>query len=220
MSPGLVDILPAEGVWAKLDPNPSVKSVKPSEPVTSWIQRLGAGDPRALEAVIPLLYNELRAVAGHQLKLERADHTLSATALVHEAWFRLARQRRIAAEDRLQFLSIAGHTMRRVLVDWARSKKRAKRGGGQADLPLDEVEPFLTVEEADELLALDEALERLAAVNERGAKVVEHRFFAGLSQDETAEALGISPKTVQRDWIAARAWLRKEVQRDLSVDPS
>ncbi|MEZ4414807.1 MAG: ECF-type sigma factor [Gemmatimonadota bacterium] len=197
-----------------------MKSVKPSEPVTSWIQRLGAGDPRALEAVIPLLYNELRAVAGHQLKLERADHTLSATALVHEAWFRLARQRRIAAEDRLQFLSIAGHTMRRVLVDWARSKKRAKRGGGQADLPLDEVEPFLTVEEADELLALDEALERLAAVNERGAKVVEHRFFAGLSQDETAEALGISPKTVQRDWIAARAWLRKEVQRDLSVDPS
>ncbi|MEZ4423872.1 MAG: ECF-type sigma factor [Gemmatimonadota bacterium] len=187
--------------------------------ITEWVRRLGAGDGQALEAVIPLLYDELRALAGHQLRQERPDHTLSATGLVHEAWLRLSRQRRIAAEDRAQFLSIAGATMRRVLVDWARTKKRAKRGGGQADLPLSAVEEFLTVEEAEELLALDDALARLEVVNERGARVVEHRFFAGLSQEETAEALGISPKTVQRAWVAARAWLRKEVQQDLALDP-
>ncbi|MCA9737822.1 MAG: RNA polymerase subunit sigma-70, partial [Gemmatimonadetes bacterium] len=128
--------------------------------ITEWVRRLGAGDGQALEAVIPLLYDELRALAGHQLRQERPDHTLSATGLVHEAWLRLSRQRRIAAEDRAQFLSIAGATMRRVLVDWARTKKRAKRGGGQADLPLSAVEEFLTVEEAEELLALDDALAR------------------------------------------------------------
>jgi len=183
-----------------------------SEPVTEWLERLREGDPDALDSVIPLLYKELRSIAGRQLRRERSDHTLSATALVHEAYFRMARQDSIRAGDRVQFLAIAGNTMRRILVDWARSKKRLKRGSGAAHVPLDEVQEFLSDEEAAEVIAIDAALDRLAEINERGAKVIEHRFFGGLSQEQTAEVLGVSAKTVQRDWIAARAWLRKEVQ--------
>ncbi len=185
------------------------------EPVTQWIQRMRVGDPAALDAIIPLLYQELRALAGRQMSREDAGHTLSATALVHEAYFRLSKQRNIGADDRSQFLRIAGHTMRRILVDWARTRKRAKRGAGQVPVPLVEVEEFLSEGEAEELLAIDEALERLSAINPRGAKVVEHRFFAGFSQEETAELMEISPKTVQRDWVAARAWLKKEIRADL-----
>ena len=187
------------------------------EPVTQWLARMREGDPEALDSVIPLLYKELRAIAGHHLRGERVDHTLSATGLVHEAYFRLARQHHIRAEDRMQFLSIAGNTMRRILVDWARAKKRIKRGSGAPHVSLDDVEPLLTESEANEVIAIDSALDRLSAVNERGAKVVEHRFFGGLSQEETAEVLGVSSKTIQRDWIAARAWLRKEVQHEIAV---
>ena len=188
------------------------------EPVTQWIERMRVGDPGALDAIIPILYQELRALAGRQMSREDVGHTLSATALVHEAYFRLSKQRHIAAHDRSQFLRIAGHTMRRILVDWARTRRRMKRGGGQIPVPLAEVEEFLSDGEAEELLAIDEALERLAVINPRGAKVVEHRFFAGLSQDETASLMEVSPKTIQRDWIAARAWLKKEMRADVDFN--
>ncbi len=181
------------------------------------LERLRDGDQSALDRLLPMLYQELRGIAKYQLRGERSDHTLSATALVHEAYLKLRKQRQIGAEDRVQFLSIAGNTMRRVLVDSARSRKRHKRGGGEAAIPLQEIEAFLSEEEADEVLALDDALKRLASANERGAQVVEHRFFGGLTIEETASFLGLSIKTVQRDWIAARAWLRKEVRRDLGA---
>ena len=183
--------------------------------ITEHLARLREGDDGALEDLFPLVYAELRALAQSQLNFERTDHTLSATGLVHEAYVRLAKQNRIRAEDRLQFLGIAGATMRRILVDWARAKKRAKRGGGTPNVPLHELDGLVGEEDADEILALHDALERLVEVNERGAKVVEHRFFAGLSVEETASLLGVSGKTVQRDWILARAWLRKEVTLDL-----
>ena len=118
------------------------------------------------------------------------------------------------AAHRTQFLAIASHTMRRILVDYARARKRLKRGSGQAPLPLEEARAFLTDQQADEVLALDEALARLAHANPRGSKVVEHRFYSGLTLEETAEVLGISVKTVQRDWLTARAWLRREIAHE------
>lgn len=118
-------------------------------------------------------------------------------------------------EDRRHFFAIAAQTMRRILIDHARSRKRAKRGSGQVAVPLEEIESLMTENAADELLALDDALDRLAAVNSRAAQVVERRFFAGLSLEETGDSLGVSLKTVQRDWLLARAWLRKEIDSSL-----
>lgn len=180
-------------------------------PVTEGLRRLREGDRSALDELVPLLYSQLRALAQSKLRMERVDHTLSASGLVHEAYVRLLQQRQLEAEDRLQFLGIAANTMRRVLVDWARSKRRLKRGGNAVHLQLDDLEQELGIAQADEIVALDEALDRLRGVSERGAQVVEHRFFAGLSLEETAVLLDVSTKTVQRDWTMARAWLRKEV---------
>jgi RNA polymerase sigma-70 factor (ECF subfamily) len=179
--------------------------------VTQWLERWRDGDREAFDRIVPLVYGELREVARRALRRERPDHTLSATALVNEVYLRLLDQRRIAAEDRGGFLSIAACTMRRLLVDYARSRKRDKRGAGVDALPLDEAERFLTTEQAEELLALDLALDRLAAANPRGCQVIEHRYFAGLSLEESAQALGVSVKTVHRDYLASRAWLRKEL---------
>jgi len=184
--------------------------------ITQHLERLRQGDDEALEGLIPLLYDDLRRLAGSWLRGERAGHTLTPTALVHETYLRLLDQRRVGASDRTQFLAAAGTMMRRILVDYARTRKREKRGGGQQPMALHEVEEFLAVEEAEEVIALDQALDELAAANPRGAKVVECRFFAGLDVEQTAELLAVSTKTVQRDWIAARAWLRHQV--DLSVD--
>ena len=183
--------------------------------ITQWLTRLREGDEDALEHLMPLLYDELRRMARQQLRYERPGHTLNPTALVNEVYLKLVQQRQIEAGHRTQFLAVASNTMRRILVDYARTKKRFKRGGGQQPVPLDEAEPFLTDQEADEVLALDEALERLAAVNERAGQVVHYRFYSGLSLDETAQVLGVSVKTVQRDWITARAWLRKEIAHEL-----
>jgi len=183
--------------------------------VTRWLERMSEGDPDALDRVVRLLYDELRATAQNRLRLERSDHTLSATALVNEVYLRLTRLNRISVSDRVQFFAIAATTMRRVLVDYARARQREKRGGGKPHIPLEEVEPFLSEAESEEVLVLDAALERLAQMNERAAKVVEQRFYGGLSVEETAQALGVSTKTVQRDWITARAWLRNEVNREL-----
>ena len=181
--------------------------------VTMWLERWRGGDRQAFDRIVPLVYGELREVARRVLRRERPEHTLSATALVNETYLRLLDQRRIAAQDRAGFLSIAACTMRRLLVDHARSRQRDKRGGGAGLLPLEDAEPFLKDYEAEELLALDLALQRLAAVNPRGCQVIEHRYFAGLSLEESAQVLGVSAKTVYRDFLASRAWLRKELQR-------
>ncbi|MEM7355081.1 MAG: ECF-type sigma factor [Acidobacteriota bacterium] len=184
--------------------------------MTEWIDRLRAGEPGALDELVPRLYHELRGVARGRLRGERQNLTLSATALVNEAYMKLRQQRKIDSDGRTQFLAVAGNTMRRILVDHARARRRAKRGGGERPVPLDDVEPFLTDSEAEEVIALDEALERLVKIHPRGAEVVTHRFFTGLTLEESAEVLGVSSKTVRRDWLTARAWLRKEVARDLT----
>lgn len=189
-----------------------------SEDLTLWLQQLSAGDGAALDRVIKILYEDLRELARSRLRAERPGHTLGATALVNEAYLRLMRQHQIRVESRGQFLAVASTTMRRVLVDYARTRKRLKRGGGAEVVPLEEVEAFLSFEEADEILALEAALERLAAANPRAATVVEHRFFSGLSVEEIAGLLGVSEKTVRRDWLTARAWLRKEVAHDPGTD--
>ena len=186
--------------------------------VTLWLARLREGSDEALDRLVPLLYDDLRRLARQRLRSEREGHTLDTAALVNEAYLRLVDQRRIAAGDRSEFFAAASHTMRRVLVDYARTRKRDKRGGGVAPLPLEAVEEFLTERAADETLALDEALERLEAVKPRAARVVELRFFGGLTLDEAAALLGVSAKTVQRDGDAAMAWLRKEVRKSLDGD--
>ena len=178
---------------------------------------MASTDGRGADEMIPRLYEELRALARVHLRRERPEHTLGTTGLVHEAWLRLASQHGLGAGDTGRFFTIASVTMRRVLVDHARTRRRAKRGGGVDAVPLEDVEAFLSDEEADEVVALDEALERLAQVNPRASEVVLHRFFGGFSLEETAELLGVSTKTVQRDWLAASAWLRKEVARDLGL---
>ncbi len=180
--------------------------------VTVWLARLRQGDTEALDRLVPLLYDELRSVARRLLRGERPGQTLSTTALVHETYLRLLEARQLTAEDRADFLAAAAVTMRRLLVDAARRRLADKRGGGAAHLPLDELADAIAAPEADaELLALDEALDTLGAASPRACRVVELRFFAGLSLDETAASLALSSKTVQRDWLAARAWLRARI---------
>jgi RNA polymerase sigma-70 factor, ECF subfamily len=175
--------------------------------------------PRAADELVAKLYDELRMLARAHLRRERTGHTLSTTGLANEAYLRLAQQHSLAGIERGEFFKAASATMRRILVDSARARLRLKRGGGAEMVPLEDVEAFLSVEEAEEMVALDDALVRLLVVNPRGAAVVTCRFFTGLSLDETAEALGVSAKTVQRDWLVARAWLRKEVAADLGHLP-
>lgn len=188
-----------------------------SEPITVWLDRLRAGDASALGHVIPLLYDELRAAARRQLRAEGRDHTLTPTALVHEVYLRLLQQRSIDADHRTDLLGIAANTMRRVLVDHARRRLAAKRGQGQVPVPIDDLDLPMTDGEAEEVLSLEAALDRLSTLDERAARVVECRFFGGLSVEETAVLLDVSTKTVQRTWITARAWLRKEVSADLGL---
>jgi len=181
----------------------------PSE-VTQLLVDWQNGSPEALERLMPLVYGELRAIAGRYLSRERADHTLQSTSLVHEAYFKLVDQRRVQWQNRAHFLGIAAQLMRRILVDHARRRDAEKRGGPQVCLTLDERLAWAKKPDVD-LLAIDEALDRLAAIDEQQARVVELRFFSGLTVEETAAALGISPKTVKRDWSVARAWLKREI---------
>lgn len=190
----------------------------PEPSVTTCLARARAGDAQALDQLLPLVYDELRALAGAQLRDERTGHTLGATALVHEAYLRLAERERLEVQDRSHFFAVASQSMRRVLVDHARRRKRIKRGLGKDALPLEAIEDLVGEAAADELVALDEALTRLAAASPRAAQVVERRFFAGLTLEETAETLGTSLKTVQRDWLVARAWLRKEIGAEIDLE--
>lgn len=185
----------------------STSPTPPDEGVTRLLHRLRDGDPGALDRLFPVVYDELRRIAGWQMRRERAGHTLDATALVHEAYLRLAAGAGLRPSDRAHFLGIAARAMRQVLVDHARRQGAAKRGGGLRrttitgkDIPA-ELDP-------DALLALDQALEGL---EERQRRIVEMRFFAGLEETEIAEALGVSTRTVQRDWLRARAWIYQEL---------
>ena len=183
--------------------------------ITRGLERLRNGDAGSLDRVITLLYDELRRLARQRLRGERTGHTLDTTALVHEVYLRLFQQQSIDARTRGEFFAIASRTMRRVLVDYARARQRQKRGGGQTAVPLDEAEPFLTDTAAEEVLHVDEALQRLRALQPRAVEVVELHLFGGLTIAEIATTLGVSEKTAQRDWHAARAWLRKEVRAGL-----
>ena len=184
----------------------------PRGEVTQALQQLREQGGEAFDRVVEVLYDELRRLAHNRLRGERDGHTLGTTGLVHEAYLRLLKQRLFRPEDREQFLSAASNTMRRVLVDYARTRNREKRGGGVPSIPLDSVEPFFQHKEAVEMVELDEALTRLEAVMPRAARVFELRAFGGLLVSEIAGLLSVSLKTVERDWAAARAWLRKEVR--------
>ena len=178
--------------------------------VTDLLQAHAAGDPAALDRVFPQVYDELRRIARGRLTRERAGHTLGATELVHEAFFRLVRLDRIDWRGRAHFLAIASRAMRQVLLDHAERRDADKRGGGALAVTLERV-PIAQEAESDELVALCEALARLEALEPRQARVVECRFFAGLNLDETAAALGVSAATVSRDWTIARAWLHAQL---------
>ena len=179
---------------------------------TELLIALSNGNRDALNELMPLVYGELREIARRKLRHERQGHTLDTTGLVHEAYLKLIQLDRVQWQSRAHFLAIAAQAMRNILVSHARSRKRIKRGGGAPHEPLDDV-PDLPAEEADRILALDGALERLAAVNPRHARIVEYRFFGGLTIEETAAVLEISPATTKRDWSVLRLWLGRELGR-------
>lgn len=159
----------------------------------------------------PLVYSELRRLAHRQLRHERTGHTLTTTALVHEAYLRLASRPEPEFRNRIHFLATAARAMRRILVDYARERHAQKRGGGAERIGLDDA-GLVADDRAEEFLALDESLERLSRVNERLSQVVEYRFFGGLSEEEIAEAMGITARTVRRDWLKARGWLLRDLE--------
>ncbi|MES1260246.1 MAG: sigma-70 family RNA polymerase sigma factor [Acidobacteriota bacterium] len=178
--------------------------------VTALLVDWSNGDQRALEELMPLVYGELRRLAGSHLRRERSDHTLQSTALVHEAFLRLVNQRNVHWRSRAHFYGIAAQMIRRILVDHARARQAGKRGSGAIKLELDEAMAVSPQCELD-LVGLDEALERLTALDARQGRIVELRFFAGLSVEETAEVMQVSPATIKREWSSARAWLYREI---------
>jgi len=178
--------------------------------MTQLLSAWSDGDKVALEQLMPLVYQELHRLAARHLASERAGHTLQPTALVNEAYLRLIDQKRVRWQTKAHFLAIAAHMMRRILVDYARARRYAKRGGGAPVVTLDEA-AALSVERASDLIAVDDVLNRLSELDPRKGRVVELRFFGGLSVEETAEVLQISPNTVLRDWRTAKAWLHREL---------
>jgi len=181
-----------------------------SQEVTALLIASREGDQSALDRLLPLVYDELHALAGRYMRGERPDHTLQATALLNEAYLRLV-ESNVPWENRVHFFAVAATTMRRILVDYAKARGRAKRGGGAAKVTLDD-ELMVGAQASDDIVALDEALQRLAAHDDRKARVVELHFFGGLTYEETAQVLGISPATVDRDLRMAKAWLAKELK--------
>jgi RNA polymerase sigma factor (TIGR02999 family) len=179
--------------------------------ITQLLQDWSDGKTEVLESLMPLVYGELRRQASRHLSKERPNHTLQTTALIHEAYLKLIGQKEVEWQNRNHFFAIASTAMRRILVDHAKERHREKRGGSAENLPLEDVTKISAGEKTIDLIALDEALNRLAKMNERQARVVELRYFSGLSNDETAEVLGVSNATVRNDWNIARAWLRQEI---------
>jgi RNA polymerase sigma factor (TIGR02999 family) len=190
------------------EPMPSGQPVE----LTELLEQASAGNVDALNRLLPFVYEELRGLAHKRLRFERPDHTLNTTALVHEAYLKLVDQTRVQWQNRAHFFAIASRAMRRILMDYAQMKKAAKRGGAARPIPLEDAGLIVTSADVDDLLALDQALNRLAAFNARGADVVVYRFFAGLSYDDIAEVMGTSPVTVRRAWSAARSWLHRELR--------
>ena len=183
-----------------------------SHDITALLIAWGGGDEAALERLVPLVHAELRRLARKQMSRERAGHSLQPTALVNEAYIRLVDIKRVSWQNRAHFFAMSARLMRRILVDSWRSRRYQKRGAGARRVSLDEV--LLVTERASDLIALDDALTALAAVDPRKSQIVEMRFFGGLSVEETAEALKISPETVTRDWKKAKQWLLQELKRD------
>ena len=185
--------------------------------ITAILHEVRAGDRGALNRLFPLVYDELRAVAGRRLAAERTDHTLDTTALVHETYIKLVDQTRAVWRDRVHFFAVAARAMRHILVDHARRHATAKRGSGRRRVPLDAVGLSL-YERAETLVDLDEALERLSALDPRLGQVVECRFFGGLTEEEIASVLDVTPRTVRRDWVKARgllyAWLAEDAEAE------
>ena len=183
----------------------------PPAGVTSLLLSWGRGDPDAIERLAPLVYGELRRLARRELRGERAAHTLQPTALVHEAYLRLVGQRGVSWQNRAHFFAVASRVMRRILVDHARSRNAAKRGSGGRTVCLAEAGPLGQQRPAD-LIALDDALTGLAAIDPRQSRIVELRFFGGLTVEEAAHVTGLSPRTIKREWRMAKAWLGREIQ--------
>lgn len=181
--------------------------------VTQMLIAWSNGDREALDRLTPVVYAELRRQAARYLRRERAGHAIQTTSLIHEAFLRLVDQKNVRWQNRAHFFAIAAQLMRRILIDHARRRHRAKRGGSGVALPLEEALAVAAEKSNVDLLALDEALMRLAAVDLRQSQIVELRFFSGLSIEETAAALGVSPATVKNDWNMAKAWLRREMRK-------
>jgi RNA polymerase sigma factor (TIGR02999 family) len=181
--------------------------------VSILLAELKAGDKNALPRLVPLVYQQLRRLASLMLAAERPGHTLQATAIVHEAYLRLLGQDWADWQDRAHFIAVAARQMRRVLVDHARLHRAAKRAGTPAHLDLDQLGSFAGPAKLEEILAVDQALDRLRSLDSQQAEIAELRYFAGLTVEETAGVLGISPRTVKRDWAVASAWLRSQFSR-------
>ena len=184
----------------------------PSHQITELLVRWTNGESNARDELVPLIYGELRRLARHCLMQQRPDHTLESAALVHEAYLRLVGHSSVRWDDRVHFFAVAAQLMRRILVDHARRKAATKRGGTRVTITL--IEDLAPAKErALDVIALDDALQELSRLNQQHGRVIELRFFAGLSIEETAQVLGISPATVKRDWAVARAWLYRELAR-------
>ena len=188
-----------------------MKSAQPNE-ITRQLIAWRNGDAEALEKLIPVVYQELRRIANQHLRRENSEHSLQPTALVHEAYLRLIDQTQVDWQNRAHFFGVAAQMMRRILIDHAKAKHRQKRGGSAHKVSLDEAASY-TVERGAGLIALDDTLKLLAEIDERKSRVVELRYFGGLSVDETAQVLGVSDKTVMRDWNLAKAWLYQQLNR-------
>ena len=184
----------------------------PTHEVTTLLMDWNKGQSEALDRLLPLVYDELRRIAGRYLRKERQDHTLQTTALVHEAYIRLIDQNQANWQNRAQFFGVAAQMMRRILVDHARGHTADKRGGGIAKLSLDEAIEIAEQREVD-LIALDDALNTLAQLDEQQCRVVELRFFGGLTVEEVAEVMKLSPATIKREWSMAKAWLHRELSK-------
>jgi RNA polymerase sigma factor (TIGR02999 family) len=192
-------------------------STPSSHQVTRLLLAWGGGDAAAFDELMPLIYAELRKLARRQMQRERLGHTLQATALVHEAYLRLIDQRQVHWQNRAQFFAVAAQVMRRIVVDYARRRRRVKRGGEVTHVALDEA-ALITPMQAPQVLALDDALCRLAALDERKSRVVEMRYFGGLTVEEVAAVVGVSENTVISDWALAKAWLRRELETTGNAD--
>lgn len=189
------------------------ESTQNTRQITQMLKQWSEGNQQVLDELMPLVYEELRRQAARYLRRERDGHTLQPTALINEAYLKLIEQKNVDWQNRSHFFAIAAQSMRRILVDYARERHREKRGGAAENLPIEEAAFVVSDEKSVDLVALDEALTRLARFDERQARVVELRYFSGLSIDETAEVLGVSNVTVRRDWNMAKAWLHGQISK-------